>query len=269
MQKSPKKKPPVQEVRKPVLIGSWHGKDAFRMGRKLWVSVLMVSVIYLFVGVMLSFDNLLLRAVLAVALVVGAAGYLYSSGSGEGAKDAAFSEILYQRRSEGKDIPDADLGRCFHPAKGFFAVLIGVAPFVVITAAFACLTQPVLYSLGALPGWVQNLMRQNEFGDALGYYATGAAVSWMDIYRVAVRAMVMPFVNVAVLMEGSAALWVERLSPVLICIAPIGYGFGYKKGLDVRARIHTGILIGDTKKKRRQRREKKRRQESKAPERLV
>ena len=91
----------------------------------------------------------------------------------------------------------------------------------------------------------------------------------MDIFRIVVRAMVMPFISVAILIGDGAILWVERLSPVLLCAAPLGYGFGYGKGREARSRIHTGILIGDTRKKRKERKERKRRQESKAPERLI
>jgi len=218
---------------------------------------------------MLSFDSVAVRLVLALALVLGAAASLYTMGVQNGTGDAAFAEIMYQRYAEGKEIPPAERERCYHPQKGFFAALLGAAPFILVAAVFAFITGPSYYTLSPLPGWVQNLWRVNEFGDALGYYQARAGFGAMDIYRIITRAMVMPFVNVAMPLGESAVLWVERLSPLFVCVAPFGFGLGYTKGLAARSQIHAAIEIGERKKRRKARREKKRRMESKTPERLI
>lgn len=269
MQKSPQKKQTTQEVHKPILVGSWHGKDAYKLGKAVMLSILAITVLYLIVGLLFSVDILWVRMIMAVLVVGLAAMYLYNMGMRNGEADAAFAEIQYEREREGKSIEGPDRARCFHSAKGFFAVLIGVLPFVLMATVFALIVQPAEYTLGVLPGWIENLMRQREFGDALEYYAIRNGVQVMDIYRIVVRAMVMPFINVAVFAGDSATLWVERLSPLLLCIAPLGFGFGYQNGIKLRVRINTGILIADNKKKRKERKERKRRQHSDSPERLI
>ena len=110
----------VQEVIKPSLTGSWHGKDAFKLGYKLMLNILFVSLIYLILSLLLSFDSLVLRILSSVALVGAAAAYLYYSGMNAGQGDAAFSEIMYQRQVEGKEVTQADRERCSSPGEGFF-----------------------------------------------------------------------------------------------------------------------------------------------------
>ena len=261
------KKVDIQDVHKPFLAGTWHGKDAWRLAGKIMLCVPVVSVMYLFLSLLLSFESLAWRIVFAAAPVLLAVSYLYGMGLRKGESDASFSEIMYSREAEGHPITDLDRERCFHPAKGFFAALMGVMPYILLTAVFACMASPAEYALGSLPGWTRDLLRQNELGDALQYYAVKQGIDWMDIYRVLVRTMVMPFVNVAMLMGNQAILWTERFSPLLVALAPLGFGFGYRNGLKARVRINTGILIGDAKKKNKERKEKKRRRNS--PERLI
>ncbi len=264
-----KAKPKVEEVKKPVLIGSWHGEDAWRLALKRAIALLCISLVYLIGGIILSFDSLVGRIFFCV-LLVGAAFYYESvQGMAQGQTDAAFAEIMYIRKQEGKDIPKKDSDRCFHPLKGFFAALVGAIPFVLIALVFALMTKPTEFSLGVLPSWTQSLMKQNEFGDALAYYGTNASFGAIDVLRIIVRACVMPFMNLAVYISEDAALLAERLSPLLVLIAPLGYGYGYRRGLKLRARINTGIKMGDAKKKKRERKARKQRQQSRAPERLI
>lgn len=264
-----KKKPPVKEVQKPFLTGTWNGKDAFRLARKLFFNTLVVTLMYLLLSMMLSFEGLIWRVLTSLALVGLAAGFLYSQGLQSGQTDVAFGEIMHLRKAEGKPIEASDLSRCYHPAKGFFSALIGALPFVLIALIFAVLTKPVEYTLGVLPSWVSGFMRQSEFGDALAYYQVPTVFSLVDGLRIAVRAMVMPFVTVAVKLGDTAVLWVERLSPLLVLVAPMAFGLGYRNGTKIRTRINTGIVIGDSKKKRKERKERKQRAQGKAPERLI
>lgn len=269
MQKKSAKAKSSQSVEKPILIGSWRGKDVFQKGQKLSLSILAISVLYLLLGMMLSFDSLVLRIILCVAMVGVAATYQYSQGLGAGQGDASFAEIMYARKHEGNPVTQAELERCFHPAKGFFAVLVGALPFVLLLLVFAVFTRPVGYVLGVLPSWVTGLTQQQEFGDALHYYQLKQGMDVMSVARIVVRAMVMPFVNVAVPLGAQATLWVERLSPLLVLLAPMGYGFGYRNGLKMRQRINAGIIAGDAKKKKKEQKARKQRARSKVPERLI
>lgn len=265
-----KQKPSVPEVNKPVLTGSWHGGDALRQGGKLMLSILFVSVVYLILSLVLSFDALALRVLTSVLLIGAAWMYLYFNGMNVGQSDAAYAEIMFQRRAEGKTVALKEQERCFHKAKGFFAVAIGVAPYFLIALVFAFLAQPARYTLGVLPTWLTGYTRQSAMGDALAYYQVHEGVSALSVLRIVVRGMTMPFITVAVKLGNVATLWSERLSPLWVLIAPLGYGFGYAQGLKARAKINTGILLGDQKKKRKERKERRERaQKGKAPERLI
>lgn len=270
MQSSAKRtKPKVEEVKKPIITGSWHGEDAWRLALKRALAMLGISLLYLIGGLLLSFSSLWGR-VLTSAMLIGLALYYECvQGMSQGQNDAAYGEIMYARRQEGKELTKKDTDRCFHPMKGYFAAMVGALPIVLVTLVFALITKPAVYRLGALPQWTQGLMNQSEFGDALRYYGQNTGMQFMDVLRVIVRACVMPFINVAVLISDSATLLVERLSPLLVLIAPLGYGIGYRRGLKLRARINTGIKMGDARKKRRERRERKARRQNRAPERLI
>jgi len=269
MQNKSKKSKPVEIVQKPIIRGSWLGKDAWKLAIRRMVTMVAITVIYLISGMMLAFDGIWGRIFSCVFTVFVTAYYLYGSGVAKGQTDAAFGEILYDRQQGGHDISEDDRQRSFHPLKGLFAVLVGAAPFVIFAIVFAFLTEKNTYQLGGLPTWASGLMEQSEFGDALRYYEVQTALTALDVMRIIDRAMIMPFVNLATYFGNDAALAVERLSPVLLLIAPLGYAFGYSQGLRYRTRINTGIKMGDDKKKRRERKARKKRQQSKAPERLI
>ncbi len=267
--KGTKKKTMIEEVRKPYVTGSWHGKDAWALAAKRALTMIALLFVYLITGVLLAFDNLLGR-VFSCIMVVGVSGYyLYASGMAQGQTDVAFGEILHTRQQNGQEIAADECARSYHPLKGMFAVLVGAIPFVVFALVFAIITKQTAYRLGALPAWASALTSQSEFGDALRYYETLEGMSAMDVLRIIDRAMIMPFINVATHFGPEAALLAERLSPVLILIAPMGYALGYMQGPNLRTRINTGIKMGDDKKKRKERKARKQRQRSKAPERLI
>lgn len=269
MQNKAKQTKPVQLVRKPIIPGSWHGRDAWKLAFKRMLSFLGITVLYVIAGALLSFDSLWARVAIAVMIVGSTLYYQVGVGISQGQSDAAFGEILYSRRESGKPVSDSECEHSFHRLKGLFAVAVGCLPFVLFAIVFACLAQKSAYRLGTLPAWTESLLRQTEFGTGLSYYAHQPGASAVDVMRIIDRAMIMPFVNVAISFGADAVLLVERLSPVLILIAPLGYAFGYMQGLNERARINTGIKMGDDKKKRREKKARKQRQRSKAPERLI
>ena len=269
MQNKAKQTKPVQLVRKPIIPGSWHGRDAWKLAFKRMLSFIGITLLYVIAGALLSFNSLWARVAMAVLIVGGTLYYQVGVGMSRGQSDAAFGEILYSRRESGKNVPASECERSFHRFKGLFAVLVGCLPFVLFAIVFACVTQKTVYRLGTLPSWTESLMLQTEFGTGLAYYTHQPGVSAVDVMRIIDRAMIMPFVNVAISFGADATLLAERLSPLLILITPLGYALGYMQGLNERARINTGIKMGDDKKKRREKKARKQRQRSKAPERLI
>lgn len=273
MQNKGKQKQPIEIVRKPIIPGSWHGRDAWRMAAKRMLSVVATTAIYLFGSILLSFDNLWGRILMAFTVVCGVAYYQYMNGMAQGEGDVAYGEIIYGRRQNGGNVPAQECERSFHPFKGFFAALVGAAPFVVFAAVFACLAQPVTYSLGVLPAWTEGMMTQTEFATALGHYNVQSSMGVLGIMRVIDRAMIMPFVNVTTALGNDAVLLTERLSPLLVLISPLGYAFGYARGQHLRDRVNTGIKMGDDRKKKREAKARRKRQRqqraTKGPEQLV
>lgn len=263
------RKPNIEKVEKPYLTGSFCGKDAWKQVPKRMLAVLGISLLYFIGSVFMSFDSLagrLISAILIVGLVVY---YQLLKGMSQGAADVAYGEMMYDRQAEGKPLDKADSERCFHRLKGFFEAFMGTLPFVVLALIFAFIAKPMTYVLGVLPSWTSELMLQNEFGDALSYYALEASFTMEGVLRVVVRAMTMPFISVATVMGDGAALWAERLSPLFVLVGPMCYGVGYLFGPDQRTRINTGIKMGDDKKRRKERKARKQRRQSKAPERLI
>ena len=70
-------------------------------------------------------------------------------------------------------------------------------------------------------------------------------------------------------MSNDAALLGARLSPLVVLLAPQGYGLGYTQGKTLRDKSNTGVKMGDERKKRRERKARRQRQRSKSPERLI
>ncbi len=261
-------KKPVKPVVKPYLLGSWNGKDAKQKGFRLILSILFISFLYLLLGVLLSFNSFLLRLGTSIIIIAVAAMYMYFQGANSAEADTAFGEIMYQHEQDGKTVVPSDRDRCFHPAKGFFSVMIGVIPYFLITLLFAVLAQPVTYSLGVLPSWLLSPAQQTHVGEALAYYNMQDTDMFMSILRIIARAITMPFINVALLLGTQGILWAERLTPLWVLIAPLAYGFGYLQGPKLRIKVNTGIAIGMRNKRRKQRRERKART-AKKPQQLV
>lgn len=262
-------KPKVEKVEKPYLTGSFCGKDAWKEVPKRLLAVLGIALLYFIGSVLISFDSLIGRAIAAFLIVGLVIYYQLLKGMSQGAADVAYGEMMYDRKEQGKSLDKADSDRCFHRLKGFFEAFMGTLPFVLLALVFAIITKPLTYTLGVLPSWTGELMLQDEFGDALRYYAQTASFTAEGVLRIIVRAMTMPFVSVATAMGDSATLWAERLSPLLVLVGPMCYGVGYLFGPNQRTRINTGIKMGDDKKRRKERKARKQRRQSKAPERLI
>ena len=268
------KKTPVELVRKPIIRGSWHGKDAYKIAWKRFLSVLASTAIYLFGCILLNLDVLWARVLMSLTLVMGVMYYQYVNGITQGENDAAYGEIIYARRESGKNVPAEECERSYHPMKGIFASVVGAAPFMLICLVFAFMAKPVYYTLGMLPAWTEGLMSQTEFGTGLIHYAVEEPFTLTDTLRLMVRSMAMPFINIATSISVETVLVAERLSPLFVLLSPLGYGLGYLGGQHLRDQVNTGIKVGDDRKKKREMKARKKRQRqqrttTKGPERLV
>ncbi len=273
MQKNKGNQKPVEIVHKPIIPGSWHGKDARKLALKRFLSVLATTVIYLFGSILLSLDALWGRILMLVAIAGGVTYYQYMMGMTQGENDAAYGEIIYGRREAGHNVSAVECERSFHPLKGLFACLVGAAPFVLFALVYAFVAEPVYYNLGVLPSWTEGMMSQTEFAAGVAHYTVQNSFGLVDTMRVIVRAMTMPFVNVATYFGNQAVLLVERLSPLFVLLSPLGFGLGYMRGQHLRDQVNTGIKMGDDRKKKREMKARRKRQRqqkaAKGPQQLV
>ncbi|MDD4081374.1 MAG: hypothetical protein PHP02_08210 [Eubacteriales bacterium] len=237
-------------VFKPWLLGRWASPLAARRGGRIVGYVAMSAFVFFFMGQLMAMDIAWLR-ILINLVVLGLMGLVYySDGARMGEGDVAFAEIAHARREEGKAIPQKDLDRCFHPAKGFFTALVGVAPFVLICLIYAPLAKLAAYSLGVLPSWLEGYQTRADIGLALSYYQQQPSFGFADALRLIVRLLVFPFVNLVGAENAAGVLWVERLSPLLVMLAPLWYGMGYRRGEKLRAMVHGGIAANRSRKRR-------------------
>ncbi len=254
----PQKPAPIY---KPILRGTWRSKQCLRRGLKIFVYLLGFIFVYLFLGQVLLFDNAFLRVALNLLLVVGFAGLLYSDGAKAGMDDVTFGEIALQRQQEGRPLEADALQRSYHPAKGFCAAAVGVAPVFLVALMFAFITQLQVYSLGGLPGWVAGLERRADISLALAYYQQAPVFGLEQALRILVRLAIFPYINMAGTGSAQVLLWMERLSPLLVLLVPTGYAIGYLQSKRLRAGVHGAISSNANRRVRRERRERRRRQQ--------
>ena len=112
--------------------------------------------------------------------------------------------------------------------------------------------------LGSLPSWLAGYESRADISLALAYYKDRVPFGVADALRLVVRLMVFPFINLAGTRNADGILLVERLSPLLVLIAPMFYGVGYHRGEHYRAMVHGGIA---TNAKRAARKKKKQQQQ--------
>lgn len=251
-------------VYKPFLPGTWRSRQCLTRGVRVFAFLVGFIFVYLFLGQVLMFDNLLLRVALNLLLLAGIAGLLYSDGAKAGIDDVAYGEIAWQQRESGRALDKDAAARSFAPAKGVCVVLVGVAPILLVSIVFAFIAQLQVYSLGGLPKWVAGLQRRADVGLALSYYHQAAPFGLEQILRIVVRLAIFPYVNMVGASSAHALLVLERMSPLLVLVAPAGYALGYLQGKRLRAGVHGAISTNAKRKvlRERQQRKRKSRQEN-------
>ena len=83
MQNKGKQKKTIELVKKPIIRGSWHGKDAEKIAVKRGLSVLATTAIYLFGCILLGFDAMWGRILTCFTLVVGIVSLVKSVGDAD------------------------------------------------------------------------------------------------------------------------------------------------------------------------------------------
>lgn len=261
----------IEPVRKPFLTGSWHGKDAHKLALRCLLAGAIMIIVQAIAALMLTFNIGWLRILIMLVIVGLCFYYRFSQGAVQGEADVAIGEIMFRRKETGTPYTKEEHDRCFCKGKGFFAVLVGMLPFVLFGAVYAFVSKPVSYSIGALPSWTSDLLYSTEMGDALHYYTTAAQTNVLTVLRIVDRVMILPYINVAMTYGNAACTLMEKLTPALVLIAPLGYGFGYLQGVQRRIDVNTGIKSGNDRRKRKEQKERKKRQQSRRrePEQLI
>ena len=228
-------------VHQPFLKGRAVSLFAARRGLKVFVYLILSAGLYFLLGQFLVLESSWFRIALNTAVLASLYAFMYRNGARTGEGDAAFAEIAYIRAAEGKGNTRDELDRCFHPAKGFFTAFTGALPLISACLIYAFLARESRYSLGALPSWLSVFRERADIGLALSYYNETEPFQLLDFLRLLVRLLIFPYVNLAGASNTSAVLLAERLSPLLLSLAPLSYGIGYSRGEHCRAVVHGSI----------------------------
>lgn len=193
------------------------------------------------------------------------------SGRSRGTAAVALGETAQSRLDAGKEVTEAERRLCWHPLKGLASALIGSLPALAIAVIVALTAQRQSYSPGVLPEWIGGLRSRPDVTEPLAVYTQGVPATSSDILRVAVRALIMPYVALVGSDKFDAVLALDRLSPLLVLLPAVFFGAGYLTGPRSRAVVHDTIREGEQKRKRRElreRRERQRRREHSEPTQL-
>lgn len=253
MQNSAKKKKEKRElVYKPYLKGDWNDRSVIKKGLKILGYYAIFLFIYVVVGGMIPTGSRFVAWLLNLVLVGFCCALLYLEGAREGENQVALGEIAYTRQESGKTVEPGEKAKCFHPLKGWAAMLCGAAAVIVLAVIHAVLARKQVYTLQTLPEWVTE--HGGETMKPLAYYQQNTGMGASDVFRMIGRVLIFPFAQIARLYGADALLTADRLSPLLVCIPLLGYPLGYLSGPRSRAMVHGDIK---TSKKNYQRRQRK------------
>lgn len=242
-------------VYKPFKKGSPAGKAAAKRSMRLFAYFFLFLFLYFILGTALQFDNVILRILCNIVLVVVSGMLLYMDGAKQGEMEVALGETALSREESGRPVKQEELERCYHPVKPFFTALIACIPMLVLALYYALTAEKQVYALQGLPGWVASMRNgYEEFSAPLSYYPTAVHLGFRDVVMIIVRALNLPFVSMVSGMGADAMLLVDRLSPILICLPMLGYPAGYLTGPRARAMVHGDI---STSKKRHLKKQRK------------
>ena len=243
------KKPKI--VTKPYLTGTpVDGKTALD-ALKFFCGMLVMALLFLLAGALLIVENMFLRTVLNLGVMVISYAAFYMMGVSKGTAAVTLGEMLHVRKENGRSVTAKEQAACYHPLKGLIPALIGDLPFIICGVLLALTAKEQFTNLGALPGWVSAMTTREEIMDPLAFYSVAHPVELETIVRMPIRMLLMPLVGLAGTENTSALLMIERLSPLLLLLPPAAYGFGYTRGVSVRTQVHTSIAANNRKRAKR------------------
>ena len=256
---------------KPFLTGGLTDENTFKNVLKYFgMTVLFIFVAFL-VSAMSNLGSQVFMIIFNAAIVLLLLYIYFTRGLSLGTDDVARGEILYQRKEKGAEMTENERNLAFHPGKGFLIALLGTLPVLIPAIILAIMTKRQVTGIGVLPNWVSSMARRSEIGDALVTYTQPEPMQFVDYLRVFVRACIMPVFRMAGTENKDLQLVFERISPILLLLPVVSYGFGYQLGRNERTRVHTRIAENRRIRARRENRERKARKaasENHGPEQL-
>lgn len=264
MQKAPSQKK-IKPVTKPFLKGAPVDQSCVKGCALFFLATLGVLVGFLIVGMMMMWDNFVLRVAANAMVLLCAYSIFFYSGANKGTAAVNAGEILYQRREKGYVVDAKEEKASFHPLKGFLIGLVGSLPILLCAVMLALTAQRQMTGYGVLPSWTNGLLNRAEVGDAVAYYQVSTGLQLQDVLRMIIRMSLMPFVNMISAENPDGLLLLERISPLLVLLPAVSYGTGYAQGVRMRSRVHTSIEASKRKSKRKQQRRSGQKQNNRRP----
>ena len=257
------KKKPVTPVKKPFYRGKPTDGNTLKNAAIFFGMILVISFMSFLVCSMTSAGSQLLRTALNLVIFALIQMIYYQRGLNIGTDTVAKSETIYQRLEKGLAVSETEKAVCYHPLKGFITAVLGTVPMLIPAVILALTAEKTITGYGTLPGWMEGYLRRSEVGDALVAYTVSGTVGAVDIIRVLMRVVMMPLVSMIGSDASDLTLLLERLSPLVMLIPAVSYGFGYTRGESVRTRIHTEIAENAALRKRREMKKRRKRMENK------
>ena len=245
------KKKKLKKVTKPYLTGSVVDGHSVKAALSNLGMMVAMMILFLLLGSALSFDQAWLNYLLNGALLLVAYSIFYFSGISSGSSAVNQGEICYNRQESGRPCSAKEVSLAYHPLKGFCNGALGAVPLVICCLILALNATKQSYGIGALPSWVSNATEvREELAAPLTFYSVTVPFTIVDGVRVLARMALMPLVSMLGATNYDLMLVLDRLSPVLVLIPGICYGFGYTRGVSVRTQVHSQIAANKRKKKR-------------------
>ena len=247
----------VTEVRKPYMTGDIIDEHTIKSSIAFLGTLIAVFFISFIVCASASFDSVILRMGINLAVLVMILVIVYHNGAGRGAEAVSRGEILYQKKEKGQTFSETERKVCFHPLKGYATAMIGTIPFLVAAVILALNTSVQRTGAGTLPSWMQAYTARSDVGNALVNYTNPEGMDFVDYLRSFVRICIIPWVNIVGYSNKYGMMLVEQLSPVILLLPAAAYGTGYLTGRTIRTRIHTAISENEKKRIRRENKKRK------------
>ena len=267
-----RKKKPVKVVTKPFLTGGVFDENTMKNVLKFFGMLVLFFAVALLVSLMSGFGNAVISLIFNILVILLLLYICLTCGTALGTEAVARGEILYQRKEKGEEMTENERKLSFHPAKGFVIGLLGTLPFLILTIVYSCVARKQMTTVGMLPSVATSIIHRSEIGDPLSpAYTEMPASDPVDYLRPVVRACLMPVFRMADTDDRDLMLTLDRLSPLMMLLPGLSYGFGYLLGRNERTRIHTRIEENRRIRKRRENRERRERQgngENRSPEQL-